>query len=214
MDDTNVYRTCMKRLKQRLDVVQWLHDSDPLGKDKSMLTSELACVQFRKILELIAFSSLTANKDIYAAAHANYQKHWKAKSMLGSVEKLNPAFYPKPLDPPVRNADGVLHFASPSDGYLTRDEFEHLYDATSEMLHMRNPFSPENVRTNIKYSNDVWVARIKRLLAWHAIRLVDSRVVWVAEIRPDGTVNMIQGAATPRKTKPVLGATPCGMDSP
>jgi len=36
-------------------------NEDPLGPSKSMLTTELAFIQFRKILELIAYSTLTGD---------------------------------------------------------------------------------------------------------------------------------------------------------
>jgi len=65
MDDTNIYIRCMTKVKQRIGVVRWLVTEGPLGSDKSMLTTELVFVQFRKILELIAYSTPCANKAMY-----------------------------------------------------------------------------------------------------------------------------------------------------
>src|ERR1035437_3686805 len=73
---------------------------DPRQVFDEVFDIELIFVQFRKVLELIAFSSLTANKDKYSVAYANFGVHWKAKSMLQAVGKLNPNFYPVPLGPP------------------------------------------------------------------------------------------------------------------
>ena len=39
---------------------------------------ELMLLQLRMSLELIAFSSLTANKHKYAAVHAGFETHWRA----------------------------------------------------------------------------------------------------------------------------------------
>ena len=61
---------------------------------------ELVFVQLRKTLELIAFASLTTNKQKYSAAYANFATHWRVKDTLKALEKINPDFYPVPLKPP------------------------------------------------------------------------------------------------------------------
>lgn len=94
-EEPDIYRKCMEKARDRIAAVRWLYDAKPLG-GHSMLVEELVFVQLRKILELIAFSSLTANKEKYAAAHEKFATHWKAKAMLDSIEELNPHSIPFP----------------------------------------------------------------------------------------------------------------------
>lgn len=56
--------------------------------------NELIFLQLRKSLELIAFASLAANKDAYAAVFPTFAEDWKAKRILEKIEKINPYFYP------------------------------------------------------------------------------------------------------------------------
>lgn len=84
--------------------------------------------------------------------------------MLEDVSKVNPEFYPLALEPPIKTGSNSWHVPGQVADALSRDEFEQLYDAASQILHMRNPFSLKDPATNIGYSVDEWVARIERLL--------------------------------------------------
>jgi len=64
----------------RIDLIQRVLDRTTTTKEE-VFDIELIFVQFRKILELIAFSTLTANREKYSIAHANFSLHWKAKSI-------------------------------------------------------------------------------------------------------------------------------------
>ena len=101
-EDTKVYVKCMEKVRQRIAWVRWLNSAKPPLGGNTTLTIELSFVQFRKILEIIAFSSLTSNKDAYRTAYAKFDEEWSAEKILKRVGKLNPHFYPMPLGPPVR----------------------------------------------------------------------------------------------------------------
>ena len=118
-EDTKVYVKCMEKVKQQITWVRWLNSAKPpLGGD-AQLTAELSFVQFRKILELIAFASLTSNKDAYARAYKNFDEHWKAEQILKCVGKLNPHFYPTPLEPPRREPGDIMYNKPRVNNYLT-----------------------------------------------------------------------------------------------
>jgi hypothetical protein len=191
--DMDVYLKCMDKIRQRLRVVSAI-SAGTLTTGEDVLNTELMCVQFRKVLELIAFASLTANRDKYAEAHAKYGLHWRAKDMLKALEKVNPDYYPVPLDEPVVQPDGTKHFPRPADGFLTRDEFAVLYDAASDALHMRNPFSTKAPAIPTAYSIKDWVFRIQRLLRLHLMHLVDGDK-WVVQIPSSGAIHLFP--ATP-----------------
>jgi hypothetical protein len=50
-------------------------------------TLESVCFQIRKILELIAFGSLIANRDAYSTAYSKISKTWNAGDLLRELEK-------------------------------------------------------------------------------------------------------------------------------
>ena len=110
----------MQGIRRRVSYVKWLMNDKPPGNEDSgkLLRTELNFVQFSKILELIAFSTLTANKSKYAAAYKNFSTHWKAVKMLEAVEDLNLNFYPRHLDGPTKQPNGTWHFSTPEGGYL------------------------------------------------------------------------------------------------
>jgi hypothetical protein len=112
-----------------------------------MTNIELVYLQFRKILELIAFASLVANKTEYAKQRDKFYKDWHAERIIADIEKLNPEFYPvagkQVLDPTTGKVIEILHVKS---GFLTKADFVELYNICGSLLHAGNPFSP---RVNI-----------------------------------------------------------------
>ena len=115
--------------------------------------------------------------------------------MLDCIDKLNPNFYPIALEMPKLLDNGVKHCDRIPDGFLTRAEFELLYDKSSEFLHSRNPFTTKDPVVRLGYSTKEWVSRIQRLLALHLTHLVDG-TAWIIEIPNVGPVRGY--AAEPR----------------
>ena len=85
-------------------------------------------------------------------------------------------------------APGRKHFDRVEDGYLTKDDFVLLYDKCAEVLHSRNPYSPEDPTIDIHYKVEEWLIRIKKLLSWHFVHLVDSLQLWVVQVPNEGPV--------------------------
>lgn len=200
MADSNVqtgmvtYANCIEEVRQRLQLIlavvehRFTTGTEPFD-------IELVFLQFRKSLELIAFASLTANKDVYSAAHANFASHWRAKGLLECIEKVNPEFYPVPLTEPIIKPNGVKHMDLRADGFLTKDEFVELYDYSSEILHSRNPFSAKPNPINIRHSVTEWVNRFGRLLGLHIVQLVDESR-WLCQVPEQGNVQMFEAQPT------------------
>jgi hypothetical protein len=108
--------------------------------------------------------------------------------MLGFIEKVNANFYPVPLKPPRETAPGHKQFDRVEDGFLTREDFEALYDGGSEVLHSRNPYAPGDAAIDVKYTVDEWSRRVKALLSWHFVQLVDVHGIWVVQVANDGPI--------------------------
>jgi hypothetical protein len=194
------YCNCMEDVKRRLAVVNTV-TKGKLSTGSELFDYEFVSVQIRKSLELIAFASMTANKKLYAEAHANFANHWKAKEMLKNLNHLHFGFYPQPiiLDN-LKELGGkhFKHFENVKDGYLTQEDFVTLYELCSEVLHTWNPFANKVRHIDFKRSVAEWVQRIERLLKLHRMRFVDREEIWVVDMATstDGKVHAF--VATPR----------------
>ncbi len=149
----------------------------------------------RKALEEIAFASLSANREKYSAARAGFATEWNVSRMLGFIEKINPTFYPVPLNRPQELAPGRKHFDRVEDGYLTKDDFVMLYDGCAEVLHCRNPYAPGDTTINLHFTVEEWLRRIKILLNWHFVQLVDIPGLWVIQVPNEGPVRAVAALA-------------------
>jgi hypothetical protein len=186
-DDTQLYINVMEETRDRLNFVKYL----PARKASTgieIIDKELVFLQLRMILELIAFASLTANREKFAAAHEKFASFWRAKNMLQDLEKINPDFYPVPIKPAQLQPDGTKHCPT-VDVFLTKDDFVSLYDVTGDFLHVRNPFSTQDPVIRMQYNVRQWIERIQALLALHIMRLVDGKL-WIVEVPERGPVKM------------------------
>jgi hypothetical protein len=178
----SIYCEVLEDIKTRLAVVRSVAESH-LNAGSELLNYEIAALNLRKSLELIAFGTLSANKEVYAEVHADFASHWNAKKLLAKLEKLHPEFYPKPVTREIRDLGPPrqLHFEFVPNGFLTRDELVELYDMCSKVIHARNPFS-ESSAINFRFSVLEWESRIERLLGLHLVRLAGTPQLWLAEL--------------------------------
>jgi hypothetical protein len=109
--------------------------------------------------------------------------------MLQELEKVNPDFYPLPVGNPELRPDGIKHFSPITDGFMDKQEFALLYDKTSEFIHVGNPFGPQNVMLNLKYSVKGWIERIQTLLRLHIMYLLDDKK-WIVQIPDSGPIRV------------------------
>lgn len=182
----SVYCGFLDDIRVRLDLVKSVCKGSVSAGTESF-NYEIVAVNIRKILEMIAFGSLTANKSAYENVYAGIEKKRSAKMLLNELEKIHPDFYPKPLLQPTIT-DGVprhLHFDLQTAGFLTRDEFIELYDLCSKVIHFRNPFAAVVV-VNFRIAVLEWVARIETLLAFHLFRLAGLPQIWLGELLAPG----------------------------
>ena len=194
--DVQIYCDSMAQIRDRINVVQTIMSSGihvglPGKPPLQDQTVELIFVQFRKVLEGIAFASLSANKEKYAEVHANFSKHWRAMDMLEVMDTVNPGFFPVPMPAPVQTSPGHYSFGEPlMDGVFTREDFVFLYKCSSEALHTHNQYREGDPTINIKDTVQEWVVRLQKLLAWHRTHLVNGEV-WVVQIPREGNVRTV-----------------------
>ena len=186
------YANCMEEIKKRTEVIRAFLNGECNALYKQT-TAESICLQVRKILELIALASLVANKDEYAKSRANFAKDWHAKRILNSIEEINPNFYPCPtkqiLD---SSSEKVIKVEKIISGFLTRKDFESIYDRCGGLLHAQNPFSQsKNIDSFLKVV-PTWMDKILALLNHHHAQLVKEDLqLWVLmQSKTDGKVQV------------------------
>lgn len=136
---------------------------------------EYICLQVRKILELIAFANMVSNMNLYADTYRKIERHYKAHLILEYIKKINPRYYPLPV-----KQDAATRTRIPlENGFLTEDEFIHLYNDCSEYLHAANPLTPQRSIHQVFEEYPKWIIKIIALLELHSIRLVDDTEIWV-----------------------------------
>lgn len=183
-----IYCNCLQSAKHRLALVDAI-TTGALRIAGESIDGEFACLQLRKALELIAFSSIAAQKDVYAAVYADFSKHWNAKKLMNRLEKLHPEFYPVPVAMTGPDARGVKKLAPIKDGFINKDDWVFLYNTCSEALHEWNPYRTDRRVIEFGHSIGEWVVRIRRLLELHFVRLANTRDIWVIQFNnPAGTV--------------------------
>jgi len=191
--DIQRYCIVMEEVKSRIQAIE-NHYSSALITNGIDTRSELVAIQFRKILEMIAFGSLIANREEYSRAYSNYISHWNAKEMLGNLRTINPAYFPVPLKPPRTREDGTKHFDRITKGFITEEQFLSLYNDCGSLLHTKNPYALKKTKVFSTEATKKWIKLINGLLNTHLARLIDSEEGWVVIMHypSDGRVHAFQ----------------------
>lgn len=180
------YRATLIEIKRRTAVV----DALLLGSAHALYaptTVESACLQIRKILELIAFSSLVANKEVYSIQYKKFAEHWNARLMLKDLERVNSDFYPKPIIQKPSSKPGIqFDWSDRQDDFLTKDDFLSTYERCGGILHADNPYGAQTNYENYLEQLKYWRNRIINLLNAHTIKLVNDQNLYLFQM---GSVN-------------------------
>lgn len=145
---------------------------------------ESACLQIRKILELIAFGSLISNIDLYSNEYDKFAKFWNAEYMLKDMKNVNEHFYPKPQFQKNSEREGAKHDLIEVDenDYLNTVEFIKVYKKCGAIMHADNPYGS---KVDYNYYREVipyWVEKIHVLLNVHKIQLVDDENLYLIQM--------------------------------
>jgi len=179
------YSLIMKEIKNRMKVIDFFL----YGAGHAIYpptTIESICLQFRKILELIAMASLVANKKQYVKLHRDFAKHWNAEYLLRDLGRLNPSFYPRPITESPSDEPGVKsHISDIEGGYLTKKDFIVVYKKCGGLLHADNPLGR---KSNYKYFEKVfpeWYTKIMTLLNCHTVKIHGFDGYWLIHMKED-----------------------------
>lgn len=194
-DDIQKYIACMEDVKRRLEVI-----GSFLAKTKTtgylITDAEFLCLQFRKVLELIALSSLAAHHHEYESIHANFSSHWNAKRIIEAIEKINQAFYPVPGIQVRDIKTGKVEKVKPKlDGYLTKEDFIQVFDTCCKMLHTENIYNKKHQNIDTLFSQfPEWHRKVIELLNHHQVQLMNPDLqLWVImQEESDGKVHVAE----------------------
>ena len=181
----NLYCDVMEEIKRRTSVV-WSFLNGKSSTIYKATTIESACLQVRKILELIALASLVANKTEFAAQNEKFAKVWNARLILNDIERLNSQFYPKPIREVPSAKPGILNdLQDITDGFLTKEDFLKVYEKCGAMMHSDNPYGGKTDYQYYDKSLPKWMEKIRVLLNSHIIRLINGENFYLIHMKED-----------------------------
>lgn len=181
-NDIQKYVSCMEEIKRRIAVI-----SDFISRKSTtgyiMTDAEFMYLQFRKVFELIALSSLSANMEKYEEISDKFHKEWAAEKIIEHLERINPDFYPIPTKQVVYDNEGKFKKVELIEkGFLTKKEFPEVLDKCRGFLHAVNPYKNKMPADPEVLWNmfEGWGKKIKILLNYHYAQLVDGKEpLWV-----------------------------------
>ena len=179
-----VYINLMKVVNLRLDAIYKVQLAQEYRVPYRANQIEFCVLQIRKILENIALGSLVVNRDLYEKHYDRLEEMWQGKKILYHMEKVNPNFYPTPI---VIDTSKKTHDWVPKkEGFLSKKDFENLYDKCAKMLHSESPFHAEKdvaEMYNFYEKNiSIWCEKIVRLLDAHTIHLADGKTLLLIQM--------------------------------
>ena len=187
--DIAQYRDLMEEVKSKVESINQLMEMPGVTIRTRV---ESICLQLRMLLELIVFSSLVSNKDVWQRSQKELQSSQDISKKLRELKRLHPNFYPRPVD-----LEGNTPGEEPADrveGFLSEDGLIEVYGQLGNILHAENPLGKE---TNYRYFIDSvpgWMLQVASLLECHKVYLyhrpeefylikmfgdVDGELMWI-----------------------------------
>lgn len=178
----NTYLDLMHEVKRRHLSLNKVYDEPHRVMFKAIVVDH-CYLQIRKILELIAFSVLSANQHALIAIQQGRSRDYHADKVLRSIERKFGAVYPRPIHQHMEPRPGVrADFVDLTDGFLTRGEFTALYDECGNVLHGRNPFRKPLDLDYYWPRIREWSAKIRNLLNSHLATIVNDPHMYLVQM--------------------------------
>lgn len=164
--DIGQYCDLMEQVKSRIDAIDRLME---LPGITIQIRVESICLQLRMLLELIVFSSLVSNKDVWQKSQKELQSSRDISRKLRELKRIHPNFYPRPVE-----IQGSTPGAEPGDreeGFLSEGKLIEVYGRLGNILHAGNPLGKE---IDYRYFIDEvpgWISQVQNLLECHKVYL-------------------------------------------
>ena len=180
-----MYLKAMREFKQRILLVGGMCENVYMVKKAAnIIDIESICLQIRKLLELIAMSSLIMNKQVFQQTGDKFKKMWNAKYILKDIKRIHPEYFPMTISGMLKQDENEKLVMEQIDyEVLTENEFCKIYDKCGKALHVPNPFSvDENI---IKEFWDVipkWLDLIYLTMEKHIVFLYGTDLAYAVEL--------------------------------
>ena len=130
---------------------------------------ESICLQLRMLLELIVFSSLVSNKDVWQRSRKELQSSQDISKKLRELKRLHPSFYPKPVD--LQGSASGEEPGNRAGGFLTEDQLAEVYGTLGNILHAENPLGKVTDYRFFIEAVPRWMSQVQGLLECHKVYL-------------------------------------------
>lgn len=185
--DFQEYKKIMEEIKKRIEVMTELLNGNINFLYKTVQVETLL-LQVRMVLELVALSTLAANKEVFEANQKKFRDSWRLSKIIKDVEKLNNDFYPIPLKH--TQIDGVDRLDEITTGIMEQSELVKIHGQCGERLHAQNPYDSQFPIEYFEKSIPDWMNKIMRLLALHKIKLLNDDIFYLVYMEDPETKNV------------------------
>lgn len=182
-DHINTYLDLMHEAKRRHLSLNAAFD-EPHRLTFKAVVIDHCYLQLRKMLELIAFSTLSANQHALTSLQHGKSRDYHADKVLRSIERKFGSVYPRPIHQRMDPQPGIRaeFIEVPEDTFLTRAEFPKLYDECGNVLHSRNPFRKPLDLDYYWPRIPEWSAKIRNLLNNHIATIVNDPHMYLVQM--------------------------------
>lgn len=185
-DILNKYKSCLYNIQMRITVIE-NHLSKKYTEKFSICEIEFLCLQFRKILENIAFSSMCININEYKKIRKKYYNDWNIKGIFRELEKINPNFYPKPVSRKLigtdSNGNNEYNLLDYKGDFLSKEDVFNIYSLCSNLIHESNPFILDSVNLKEYMNNfNIWLLKVKCLMNHHIIQIGNNIIIGIIDM--------------------------------
>ncbi len=145
-------------------------------------TVEIATLQLRKILELLAFGFVLATGEKAIPAYVSFIKYKNVIEFFSQLRKLNKDYYLQPVIQE-RNEQGEMQWIYPAaDEYLTPEDFAILFEHCDRVLEPRRVGALPMSLEQCKAANLRWYNKIVQLLNAHLVHPEGNDVAYLFQI--------------------------------
>ena len=165
--DAHPYVGLMQEVRERVEFISQLLDGDDLSDQVRL---ESVCLQIRKLLELVMFSSLVANQDLWERSQKDLKSSQNIAMKFRELERLNSNFYPTPVD---LNQWTGREPAPRTGDFLNKNDFQKFYGMLGNILHADNPLGkPTDYGDFIDLAPGL-IESIQNLMECHKVHFYD-----------------------------------------
>ena len=179
-----MYLKLMYEFRERTIAVGLMcNDMYRVKKSGNVFEIENICLQMRKLLELIAMSSLVMNRKAFEKAEKSFQTMWNAKLILKDIKHIHPQFFPMSISGTLsKDENGCWVMDEITHEPLAEETFCKIYDKCGAALHIQNPFSENKQLFNELWDKiPIWLDKIYLTMEKHMVFLYGTDLAYAVQ---------------------------------